>query len=129
MWSQNNSKEKEHRHCKEYNGVTKATKSVYKANNRHQRSIQVQRVLICFLSHLIFIYIIHIMDLDSPFQVSVSLYFKVFLKNKLATGNTPFFVIGSFRTHHSICLNIGFYMAVLYPNNVFSNLVPSTRKR
>ena len=29
-------------------------------------------------------------------------------KNKVITGKIPFFVIGPFCTHHSICLNIGF---------------------
>ena len=29
-----------------------------------------------------------------------------FSKNKVVTGNTPFFVIGPFRTSHSICPNI-----------------------
>ena len=29
-------------------------------------------------------------------------------KNKVVTGKTPFFVIGPFCTHRSICLNIGF---------------------
>ena len=27
---------------------------------------------------------------------------------KVVTGKTPFFVVGPFCTHHSICLNIGF---------------------
>ena len=31
-----------------------------------------------------------------------------FQKNKVVTGKSPFFVIGQFRSHHSICLNIGF---------------------
>ena len=31
-----------------------------------------------------------------------------FQKNKPVTGKTPFFLIGPFCTHHSICLNIGF---------------------
>ena len=31
-----------------------------------------------------------------------------FQKNKVVTGKTPFFVIGPFCSHHSICLNIGF---------------------
>ena len=30
-----------------------------------------------------------------------------FQKNKVVTGRASFFVIGSFCTHHSICLNIG----------------------
>ena len=33
---------------------------------------------------------------------------KIFEKNKVVTCKTPFFVIGLFCTHHSICLNIGF---------------------
>ena len=42
-----------------------------------------------------------------------STIFKRFLKwnkifKKVITGKTSFFVIGPFRTHHSICLNIGF---------------------
>ena len=32
-----------------------------------------------------------------------------FEKNKVVFGKTPFFVIGPFCTHHSICLNIGFW--------------------
>ena len=32
-----------------------------------------------------------------------------FQKNKGVTGKTPFYVIGPFCTHHSICLNIGFW--------------------
>ena len=32
-----------------------------------------------------------------------------FQKNKVVNGKTPFFVIGPFCTHHSICLNIGFW--------------------
>ena len=31
-----------------------------------------------------------------------------FQKNEVVTGKTPFFVIGPFRTHHSICLKIVF---------------------
>ena len=31
-----------------------------------------------------------------------------FPKNKVVTGKTPFFAIGQFGTHHSICLNMGF---------------------
>ena len=33
---------------------------------------------------------------------------QIFQKNKAVTGKTPFFVMGPFCTHHSICLNIGF---------------------
>ena len=33
---------------------------------------------------------------------------KIFKKNKVATGKTPFFLIGPFCSHHSICLNIAF---------------------
>ena len=32
-------------------------------------------------------------------------------KNKVVTGRTPFFVIGPFCTHYSICLNIVFWYA------------------
>ena len=32
-----------------------------------------------------------------------------FQKNKVFTSKTPFFVTGPFFTHHSICLNIGFW--------------------
>ena len=32
-----------------------------------------------------------------------------FQKNKVVTGKTPFYVIGPFCNHHSICLNIGFW--------------------
>ena len=32
-----------------------------------------------------------------------------FQKNKVVTGKAPFFVIGQFSTHHSICLNAGFW--------------------
>ena len=31
-----------------------------------------------------------------------------FQKHKVVTGKTQFFAIGSFCSHHSICLNIGF---------------------
>ena len=31
-----------------------------------------------------------------------------FRKNKVVTGKTPFFLIGPFCTHHSICFNTGF---------------------
>ena len=31
-----------------------------------------------------------------------------FSKTKVVNGKTPFFVIGPFWTHHSICPNIGF---------------------
>ena len=31
-----------------------------------------------------------------------------FQENKVVTGKTPFFVIGPFCSHHSICLNIDF---------------------
>ena len=34
---------------------------------------------------------------------------KIFKKNELVTGKAPFFVIGLFRTPHSVCLNIGFW--------------------
>ena len=34
---------------------------------------------------------------------------KIFIKIKVVTGKTPFFVTGAFCTPHSICLNIGFW--------------------
>ena len=34
---------------------------------------------------------------------------KIFKKNKAFTDKTPFFVIGSFRTHHSVCLSTSFW--------------------
>ena len=34
---------------------------------------------------------------------------KTFKKNKVVTGKTPFSVIGSSWSYHSICLNIGFW--------------------
>ena len=34
---------------------------------------------------------------------------QIFLKNKIDTGETVYFVIGPFCTPHSICLNIGFW--------------------
>ena len=30
-----------------------------------------------------------------------------FQKNKVVAGKTPFFMMGPFCTHHSICLNVG----------------------
>ena len=41
-------------------------------------------------------------------QLRGSLTEAKFAKNKVVTGKTPFFAIGSFCSHHSICLNIGF---------------------
>ena len=35
-----------------------------------------------------------------------------FQKTKVVTGKTPFFVIGPLCTHHSICLNIGFWYGI-----------------
>ena len=52
-----------------------------------------------------------------------------FQKNKVVTAKTPFFVIGPFCTHHSICLNMASDMAVLYGNDAFSISVLSTKKR
>ena len=49
-----------------------------------------------------------------------------FQENKIANGKTPFYVIGPFCTHHSICLNIG--LAVLNGNDGFLMLVLSTKK-
>ena len=50
-------------------------------------------------------------------------------KNKAVAANTPFFFIGPFCTHHSICLNTGFWQSSLNGNDVFSVLVLSTKKR
>ena len=51
-----------------------------------------------------------------------------FQKNKLVTGKTPFFAIGPFFTHHSICLNTDFWYCILYGNNAFSIFMLSTKK-
>ena len=52
-----------------------------------------------------------------------------FQKNKVATGKTLFFVIGSFCTRHSIVLTVASDMVVLYGNDAFSILVLSNKKR
>ena len=54
---------------------------------------------------------------------------KISKKNKVVTGKTPFFLIGPFCTHHSICLNIGFwYDSFVWKWCVF-NLSASTKKQ
>ena len=54
-----------------------------------------------------------------------------FQKDKVVTGKTLSFVIGSFCTHHSICLlaSLAAGMVVLYGNDPFSILMLSTKKR
>ena len=37
-----------------------------------------------------------------------------FQKNEVVGGKRPFFVMGPFRTPHSICLNIGFCLNILF---------------
>ena len=51
-----------------------------------------------------------------------------FRKNKVVTGKTPLFVLGLFCSHHSICLNIGFWYCSFVCNDAFSILVLSTKK-
>ena len=46
-----------------------------------------------------------------------------FQKNEVVNGKSPFFVIGSFRAPHSICLNLAFDGAVLYGYAALSFLV------
>ena len=53
-------------------------------------------------------------------------FYKVFFK---VTVTTPFFMIGPFCPHHSICLTLGHDMAVFYGNDAFSFLVYLTEKR
>ena len=43
----------------------------------------------------------------NSFEVVIKLK-QNFEKNKVVTGKTTFFLIGPFRTHHSICLSIDF---------------------
>ena len=52
----------------------------------------------------------------------------MFLKRKVVTGDTPFFVIGPVRIHHSIWLKLACDRAVLYGNNAFSILLFLTKK-
>ena len=40
-------------------------------------------------------------------SVQEVLKLKLFQKNKVVTGKTPFFLIGLFSSHRFICLNIG----------------------
>ena len=55
--------------------------------------------------------------------------FKNLLKNKLVTGKNLSFVMGQFSTPHSICLNTGFYQAVVYENIEFPILLFSTKRQ
>ena len=58
-------------------------------------------------------------------------WIKIFEKNEAATGKTPFFAIGPFCTHHSICLNITLAsdIAILYENDAFLILELWVKKR
>ena len=48
-----------------------------------------------------------IVGISNHFFIGVSKLKQNFRKNKVVTGKTPFLLIGSFCTHHSIYLNIG----------------------
>ena len=52
-----------------------------------------------------------------------------FLKNKVITVKTPFFVIGPFCTHHSVCLNICFWCCCFVWRWCVFNIVLSTKKQ
>ena len=52
-----------------------------------------------------------------------------FQENKVVTGQTPFFVTGSFWTTHCVSLTLNFDIAVVYGNVSFSILALSTKKR
>ena len=52
-----------------------------------------------------------------------------FLKNKVVTGKTSFFVIGPFCTHHSIVFTLASNMVVLYGKDGFSLSVLSNKKQ
>ena len=58
-------------------------------------------------------------------------WIKIFEKNEAATGKTPFFAIGPFCTHQSICLNITLAcdIAILYENDAFLILELWVKKR
>ena len=62
----------------------------------------------------------------NSFQEALKLK-QIFQKNKAVTGKTSLFAIGQFCSHHSICLNIGFWQKVLNGNGVFSILMVSTK--
>ena len=49
---------------------------------------------------------IRIVAISNRFFMRDSLIENTFLKNAVVTGKTPFFVIGQFCFHHSICPNI-----------------------
>ena len=54
---------------------------------------------------------------------------QIFQQNKVVTGKTPLFVIGPFRSRHSICLKLASDRAGLNGNYVSSILVVSTKKQ
>ena len=51
---------------------------------------------------------IWVLDTSNQLFITGSQTETKFQKNKVVTGKTPFFVIGPFCTHYSICLKIGF---------------------
>ena len=51
---------------------------------------------------------------------------KIFKKNKVVIGKTPFFVIGAFHPPHTFCIALAFDKAVLYENVVVS-VVPTKK--
>ena len=53
---------------------------------------------------------------------------KIFQKNKMITGKTPFFMIGPFLFTILFLLTLVSDMAILYGNDAFSILVLSTKK-
>ena len=53
---------------------------------------------------------------------------RIFKKSKVVTDKTQFFVIGPFRSHHSVCLSIGNWYGNFFGNEAFSILVLSTKK-
>ena len=66
-----------------------------------------------------------IVKLNQPF-VRGSLLRLNFRKNEALGGKTPFFVICSFCTPYSICLNIDFDREVFYGNDAFFIVVGLT---
>ena len=53
---------------------------------------------------------------------------RIFKKSKVVTDKTQFFVIGPFRSHHSVCLSIGNWYGNFFGNEAFSILVLWTKK-
>ena len=54
---------------------------------------------------------------------------KIFKKNKVVAGKTPFFAMGPFCSRHSICLNIGFWQSSFEWKWCASNLSRFNLKR